>query len=115
MGDFKQVLVLRADLGMSEGKKVAQACHASIGAYEKSARKYKRKWKKLGSKKVALKVGSKESLLEIFQNAKDRGLPAYLVKDAGRTEIKSGSPTCCGIGPAKEDEIDSITGSLSML
>jgi peptidyl-tRNA hydrolase len=43
------------------------------------------------------------------------GLPAYLVTDAGRTQIAAGSKTVLAIGPAPKSRIDQITGSLSLL
>ncbi|WEL23036.1 Peptidyl-tRNA hydrolase Pth2 [Candidatus Nanohalovita haloferacivicina] len=99
---------------MSKGKSIAQACHASLKAYERSEDKIREKWDKQGAKKVALDIGNKDIRVR-FQKAKDEGLPAYLVKDAGRTELKSGTVTALGIGPAEESKIDSITGDLGLI
>lgn len=39
----------------------------------------------------------------------------YLVEDAGHTQIKAGSKTVLGIGPAYAQEIDLITSHLKLL
>lgn len=114
MTQYKQAIVLQEDLNMSKGKSIAQACHASLKAYERSEDKIREKWDKQGAKKVALDIGDKDIGVR-FQKAKDEGLPAYLVKDAGRTELKSGTVTALGIGPAEESKIDSITGDLGLI
>jgi len=41
MNDLKQVIVLRTDVGMSTGKMIAQACHASLKSYKKASDKAK--------------------------------------------------------------------------
>ena len=42
---------------------------------------------------------------EIFQKAKEEGIPAYLVADAGHTQIEAGSLTVCGMGPVTRAQI----------
>jgi len=111
--DLKQVIVVRQDLKLSKGKTAAQAAHASVTAAEKSS--YKREWLSVCQKKSVLKCSGERELVELFQKAKDKGLPAALIEDAGRTEIPAGTKTCVGIGPAPEKEIDTITGHLKLL
>lgn len=115
MESFKQVVVLRSDLGMSTGKKISQACHASLGAYEKADESNVKSWREQGMKKVVLKVEGEKELVEVFRSAKDMGLPAYLVRDAGKTEISQGSKTCLGLGPAEASRIDTVTGELDVM
>lgn len=43
------------------------------------------------------------------------GINTYLVEDAGHTQIKAGSKTVLGIGPAFAEEIDPITQHLKLL
>ncbi|RLJ02891.1 MAG: peptidyl-tRNA hydrolase [Candidatus Aenigmatarchaeota archaeon] len=111
---YKQIIVLRTDLKMSRGKMIAQACHASLGAYKKSDQKVRDSWEREGAKKVVLKA-NKEELFEMMEKAKRLKLPTYLVKDAGLTELPPSTPTALGIGPADEEEIDKITGFLPLL
>lgn len=110
---YKQVIVVRKDLNMSPGKTSAQVAHASVGALKNTDKKVREAWEMEGAKKVVLQVGTREELLEIKQNA--GRLPTSLVKDAGMTELPPGTITCLGIGPASEEEIDKITGSLKLL
>ena len=111
---LKQAIVVRTDLKMGKGKTAAQCSHASVAVLEKVDKDLVRQWKEEGMKKVVLKISGKMELLELFENAK-RSLPATLIKDAGLTQIKPGEPTCIGIGPAKEEELDRITGELKLL
>ena len=116
--EYKQVIVLRQDIGMSAGKKVAQGAHAAVSAADIARQKtpdnYK-KWLNEGQKKVALKVNSEEELIQVYQQALSFGLPVYLIQDAGLTELEPGTKTAVGIGPAKSDLIDKITGNLKLL
>jgi len=42
-------------------------------------------------------------------------LAAAIIRDAGRTQLAPGTPTCCAIGPAENSRIDAVTGGLSLL
>lgn len=110
---MKQIIVVRKDLKLSKGKLAAQVAHAAVEAAEKS--KWKKEWLKDMQKKSVLGCSNLEELMEIYNNAKERGLPVSLIKDAGRTEIPPGTTTCIGIGPAPEEYIDKVTGRLKLL
>ena len=113
--DYKQAIIVRADLGMGKGKMVAQGSHASLMAYKKADAGEAQEWEEGGSKKITLKVGSEKELFDIFMQAKAAKLPCALVKDAGHTQVDPGTPTAVAIGPAAEGEIDKITSSLKLL
>lgn len=112
---MKQVIIIRQDLGMSTGKLAAQACHASLGAYQKAGRKAKREWEAGGAKKVVLGCEDLKELKELERKALKLKLPATLITDAGLTELSPGTITALGIGPAEETVIDKITGSLRLI
>ncbi|MHA1832288.1 MAG: peptidyl-tRNA hydrolase Pth2 [Candidatus Helarchaeota archaeon] len=112
---YKQVIVVREDLKLSPGKLAAQVAHASIGSWRKAGRLAKSLWRLEGEKKVVLKVKNKNELLELTKKAKKLKLPHVLIRDAGLTEIQGGTVTCLGIGPAKEKNINKVTGSLPLL
>jgi PTH2 family peptidyl-tRNA hydrolase len=52
---------------------------------------------------------------ELEALALQAGLPCYLVRDAGRTQIPAGSQTVLAIGPAPKSKINDITGHLKLL
>ncbi len=108
---MKQTIVLDTGVGMSTGKLIAQACHASVGAYEKSSEEVKEEWRAEGAKKIALKAGEK-TLEELHSEAEDQDVPAFLVEDAGMTELDPGTVTALGVGPSEENRIDQVTGDL---
>ena len=111
---MKQAIVARADLGMGKGKLAAQVAHASLSSYENADEAARREWKRGGQKKVVLKVSSERELFELQEEAKVAGLPTGLIRDAGHTQLEPDTPTAVAIGPGNEDEIDRITGSLSL-
>ena len=112
---YKQCLILRSDIKLSCGKMCAQAAHASIGAYEKASLADKKEWLREGQKKVAFKASGERALYELKFAAEMAGVPASLIIDAGYTEIPPGTITALGIGPAKAELINKITGHLPLL
>lgn len=52
--------------------------------------------------------------MELMQKARSAGLIAESIRDAGRTQIVSGTRTVCAIGPAPAKLIDTITGHLKL-
>ena len=115
--EYKQMLIVRTDLGMGKGKIAGQCAHASLAAYEKALKKesdWVDSWKEQGQAKIVVKVGSKEELLEWFEKLK-KLFPCALIKDAGRTQIASGEVTCVGVGPAPENELNKFTKDLKLL
>jgi len=116
--EIKQVIIIRTDLGMSTGKKCAQACHASVSASDNARISDKRMWKawkQQGQKKVILKLQGIDELQEIYRQVQSKHIPCYLIKDAGLTELAPGTTTALGIGPYRSSEIDKITGNLKLL
>lgn len=116
--NYKMVIVMRTDLGMSLGKMVAQACHAAVSCSEASKKtqtKHWRKWRDEGAKTVALDAYSFEELEELAIEAEKNDITYVLIQDAGHTEIPPGTTTCIGIGPHQEQVIDRVTGKLSLL
>lgn len=127
MKESKQVIVWRHDLKIRKGKSMAQAAHASWGAGLSIAQKkdnkiiidlndeYVRNWFEHRFKKVVVYCPGERELVEIYNQAKEAGLPCALITDAGLTEFNEvPTKTCVGIGPADPDEIDKITGNLPL-
>ncbi|MFW5965274.1 MAG: peptidyl-tRNA hydrolase Pth2 [Halodesulfurarchaeum sp.] len=112
---MKQAIVVRADLSMGTGKLAAQVAHAALSAADQSDADALSQWKAAGQRKVVLKIDGERALFEIHENAKAAGLPTALIRDAGRTQLDPETPTTVGIGPAANQKVDRITGSLSLL
>ncbi|MEM5829335.1 MAG: peptidyl-tRNA hydrolase Pth2 [Candidatus Aenigmatarchaeota archaeon] len=115
MRKFKQVILVRTDLKMGKGKIATQVAHAAIGALKLVNEEIIKKWEREGSKKVVLKVKNGKELEEIWKKVKKERIPCFLVKDAGLTQVESGTITALGIGPVEEEKIDKITGKLKLL
>ncbi len=112
---MKQAILIRQDLKLPKGKAVAQGSHASVEAVLKADSNVVKKWRNEGMAKIALKVENEKELIKLFQQAKDQGLPASLITDAGKTVVAPGTKTAVAIGPAEDEEIDSLTNSLKLL
>ncbi len=117
MGDIKQVVAVRTDLGMGKGKIAAQVGHACVLGAE-HVRKSNPEWFEqwwLGQEKVIVRVDSLKELEGVIRAAVDLGIPWSKVTDAGHTQIAPGTVTCVSLGPAPEESIDRITGDYKLL
>lgn len=112
---YKQVIVIRRDLWMRRGKEIAQGAHASLTCVlDKADPEHVAAWLDTGSKKIVCKVKSEAELLQLAERAKEAGLPYYVVRDHGKTEVIAGTVTAFAVGPAPEQEVDKITGELEL-
>jgi len=132
----KQVIVMRKDLNMRKGKMVAQGAHASLAVILNAMHSQKfpesynfhiqhlemevdsamYQWINGPFKKICVSVDSEQELLDVYNKAKEAGLPCALITDSGLTEF-NGVPTntCCGIGPAFDEQFVGITDGLKLL
>ncbi len=115
--EYKQAIILRADLGMDKGKLVSQGAHASIASAYKTLQKNPEIFKEWMSsmKKIVLKVSSEKDLMELKVKAAKAKLVVELIRDAGRTQVEPGSVTALGIGPDTDEKIDAVTKDLKLL
>ena len=111
---MKQAIVARTDLGMGQGKLAAQVAHASLSAYEDADDRTRKRWKGGGQKKVVLKANGEKELFRLADEAERLGLPNAIIRDAGHTELEPGTVTCLAVGPAGDDDVDRVTGGLSL-
>jgi peptidyl-tRNA hydrolase, PTH2 family len=117
-GDYKQVIVVRKDLGMGTGKLAAQVAHAAVMAVEVTKMRnlnWFNSWFKTGQAKVVVKVQTLGELLEIRKNAESLHLSVAEIQDSGLTQIPAGTVTCIGIGPGPSGLIDKVTNHLKLL
>ena len=116
---MKQVILIRNDLKLKKGKMCAQAAHGSVGAAILAYQRYKglfSEWEATGMKKVVVKVKDEAELVDLYQQATAKNIPAYLVRDAGLTTFH-GQPTLtvAAIGPCDNWQLDPILGHLKLL
>ncbi len=115
MAEYKQCIIIRDDLKLSKGKLAVQVAHAAVSASQWAKKSDLEAWKDGGQKKVVLRVAELKELFILKEKARREGLPTALITDAGRTEITPGTVTVLGIGPAKQQDIDRVTGDLKLL
>jgi PTH2 family peptidyl-tRNA hydrolase len=117
MWEMKQVIIARNDLNMSPAKLSVQVAHASFSViYNNLDRKEEiEKWfdEGLQQKKVVLS-GTLKTITKMEKRAIDAGIPYFIVKDAGRTELEPNTTTAIGFFPMIDAEIDKITGNCQL-
>jgi len=116
--DYKMVLVVRNDLAMGKGKIAAQCSHATLGAFKKAQKKDQRgldAWEEAGQAKVVVKVQDEDEMLALEEEARKAKLITYIVIDAGKTQIASGTSTVLAVGPGPRSTVDSVTGKLKLM
>jgi PTH2 family peptidyl-tRNA hydrolase len=116
--EYKLVVAVRSDLGLSKGKTAVQAAHAAVScalAAQKQYPKVMERWFQEGQKKVVVRVPGVKEIFELKKMAEKMDLVTYVVTDAGLTEVKPGTVTCIGIGPDKESLLDPLTGGLKLI
>jgi PTH2 family peptidyl-tRNA hydrolase len=118
LSQFKQVIVVRADLKMGKGKIAVQVAHAAISSAEETRRSHPawlKNWLSESQAKICVKVENEKELWLIKSKLDDAGLPNYIIQDAGLTQLEPGTTTCLGIGPVPSEIVDRYTDQLKLL
>jgi len=116
--EYKMVIVARKDLKLSPGKLAAQVAHAAVAcafSTKKNNSKWFNIWQNEGAKKAVVKADNVDDFFSLKEKAERLKIAAFIIEDAGHTEIPKGTKTVLGIGPAPSNLIDQITGELSIL
>ncbi|CDK29224.1 unnamed protein product [Kuraishia capsulata CBS 1993] len=120
-GECQMSLVVRKDLEMTKGKAAAQCAHAAVALYKLISSGHASqnlpllmRWEKTGQAKVALKCADQAEMDLLFAKAMSLNINAYVVHDAGRTQVPSGSATVLGLGPAPKAVLNEVTGDLKL-
>jgi PTH2 family peptidyl-tRNA hydrolase len=119
-------IIVRKDLKMGTGKIAAQCAHGAVALVEEinclRSRSDEQQWVSWldawfggGSAKVVLACNSEQELVEVAAAAEKAGLPHFVIRDAGRTQIAAGSKTVVSVGPAPKNLVDQVTSHLKLL
>ena len=111
-------LITRRDLRLSRGKLVAQCAHAAVKCALRARSKKTRleeRWSKSGARKIVLEVEDEAALWRLKDCAKEFGVIAMIIQDAGHTEIPAGTVTVLGLGPAPRNVIDELVRDLRLV
>jgi len=111
----KQVILVNESLNLPRGKLAAQVAHASVASLLTAKDELQKEWVRSGMPKVILAVGTEQELIQLHEQAVAAGLSTQQIQDAGKTVVIAGTLTCVGIGPAKEAQINQLTGSLRLV
>lgn len=124
---LKQVIVIRRDLKMRQGKSVSQGSHSSgefmreqlmavIAGGSVTLSSDEIEWMTRGMAKITVKADTFEQFDAIAAAARLKGLKVRVITDSGRTEFH-GVPTvtAMAIGPTRSAYVDGITGGLTLL
>lgn len=115
--EMGMVFLVRTDLSMSTGKIAVQVGHAAVDCALLSRKKQPRlfeQWRNTGSRKICLAVDHEEDLLYWKKKSDDHYFTSSLIRDAGRTEVPSGTNTVLGVGPALKRTLDDVFGELPL-
>jgi PTH2 family peptidyl-tRNA hydrolase len=114
-GDYQVVVVVNRDLHMTKGKVLSQFGHGIDSLHERleDHPDLVKAWRNSGSAKIALR-GTQDDLNRICHDSKSMGLLYVRIFDAGRTQVKPGSNTVIVVGPATKQELEPVTGHLSL-
>lgn len=114
----KMLFIVNGELSMSTGKIAAQVAHAAIDLYQQITNRRMMAlnfWSISGERKIVVRGDSTEELLDIHRRASlNKSIVSSIIRDAGRTEIASGSITCVGFF-GSDSQLDPITRHLKLL
>lgn len=128
--ETKQLILVRKDLKMQQGKLAAQVAHASlmsflnacskkqnkrVTSYEVFAFSCEEEWLNNASTKVVLAVKNENQLLKYQKIAEENAIPNALITDLGRTCFNNQETvTCLGIGPFDNETLDTLFKRLQL-
>jgi PTH2 family peptidyl-tRNA hydrolase len=117
---YKQIIIIRSDLGIDCGKKCVQVAHASVMGADCGDEKITKMWRKCGMRKIVLKVPDTLTLVRTVSKAASLGIKSALVVDAGLTQLEPGTTTCVGFEPLLENsekclDLTALTSTLKLL
>jgi len=140
---LKQVIVVRKDLMLTQGKLAAMVAHAAMTFITEAIKANPPRmeslpgWRSLelsaeqirwlteldpgleahgqvSFAKIVVQVADEAELLTVEQKAKDAGLCVHRVIDSGYTHVKPGTFVCIAVGPDWPEKLEPVTGGLKV-
>jgi len=117
------LLMVRSDLGMKPGKKIAQAGHGVGGLYRQymdgclteEQEAWFEAWERNGMAKITIRTPSEEDFNLVAVKAQELNVPMTLVVDAGLTQVPPNSKTVLALGPAPSYITDELCGNYKLM
>jgi PTH2 family peptidyl-tRNA hydrolase len=107
---------------MSPGKIASQSGHAYLGSFcqckdQTILDEYHKDFPHSPGTKICLVVPNLAQLYRAANEAKEAGLPTFVVIDSGCPDFFGGQPivTALGIGPARKEQIQHITKRFNLV
>ncbi|AOG03357.1 peptidyl-tRNA hydrolase PTH2 family protein (plasmid) [Bosea sp. RAC05] len=116
--ELKMWLAVRTDLPLSRGKLAVQAMHAAGWLHLVVARDNPQLLERYladAMPKISVRVDTAAALDRVEAEAKQAGIPCFVVTDAGRSEVEPGTRTVCLFGPAYRDDLPAFLKRLQTL
>jgi len=100
MSEEAVYVAVRRDLKMRRGKEIAQGVHAvaKLGYVE-------------GAPLIVLQVADGIAMSALATEAGQQGVPYAVTRDAGRTEVPSGTMTAIAIGPVAKGRLPKLAAA----
>lgn len=127
MQEPKMVIIVRKDLSMKKGKMAAQVAAASMQfilenddskrglEFHVELSEDEAAWLRGQHKKIILSVNSQFELEQLIFKGKMLGIPVYPIIDNDPADVdECKTLTCAAFGPATDDWLDKLTGSLAL-
>ena len=119
MSDLRIYIVINNSVQMSKGKIVSQACHAMAMMTETMLKRYPTEWeryKRYGQAKIVLKAPEElmSNLIKRYSDPTERVF-CHSVRDAGLTQVESGTLTSLIFCPLRKEEIPNEIKFLKLL
>jgi len=133
---IKQVIAVRKDLDMNNGRMAAQVAHAAMKVFLdraaaiiplnlesdewwisiKNVTGPMAKWCKDNFTKVVVGINAEDDIYKLKEKADNADIPNAIMVDNGFPECYHGkTATCIAIGPDISEKIDAITGNLELI
>ena len=116
---YRMNFVVNRELRMGTGKTAAQVAHACLSLYTQltgnsNLRTHYNAWLLTGQTKVVLQCDTTDELLALYQEGRGREIVCCVVRDAGRTQVATGTCTVLGVF-GDGSQLMELTGHLKLL